>query len=285
MSPIRIIILLLALAAAGGAALLVTQMTAVQVVSEAVSRTETLIQPREVPEAKVLIVTRDMEVGEVIQASDLKWVARPQSVVIEGHITQSGEVDAGRVVVGAVVRVPLYANEPIMLARLARRGKAGLLPDLMQPDMRAVAVEISPETASGGFILPNDRVDLILSYRQKASPTNGLLTDRDLSKTILQNVRVLAIDQGLTAGREKDGSPRSNSVGRTATLEVSPREAELVALAQSLGAISLVLRPFDAEALAAPRNPLYSLMDTETGPAGITVIRNGRASQAGIGGL
>lgn len=284
MSPIRIIILLLALAAAGGAALLVTQMTAPQVVSEAVSRTETLIQPREIPEVKILIVTRDMEVGEVIQAKDLKWVQRPQSTFVEGQITQTGGVDAGREVVGAVVRAPLYANEPVMQRRVVGRGKAGILPALMEADMRAVAVEISPETASGGFILPNDRVDLILTYRERATPANGLFMDRDASRTILQNVRVLAIDQGLSAGQEKDGAPRNSSIGRTATLEVTPEEAELVAVSQQMGEISLILRPFDAQALSAPRNPLYSIMDANSGPGGITVIRNGRASQAVNGG-
>lgn len=281
MSPIRIIILLLALVAAGGAALLVTRMTAPQVVSEAVTRTETLIQTREVSEVKVLTVTRDMNIGYEVRPEDLKWAVWPESGVIPGQFTESSTPNAIDEVAGAIVRMPLFANEPVLPQRLVKRGEAGLLPVLMDPGMRAVAIQISTETASGGFILPNDRVDIILTYQQAATPSNGLLTDRMVSRTVLRNVRILAIDQAFRTSQEE---VQSSSIGRTATLEVTPEEAELVALSQELGSISLSLRPLDETAVSSPRNPRFEVMSGDGGSSGITIIRNSQPSPAAMGG-
>jgi pilus assembly protein CpaB len=111
--------------------------------------------------------------------------------------------------------------------------------------MRAVSTEISPETGAGGFILPNDRVDVILSRREKSG-------DHDIvtSEIILGNIRVLAIDQ---APREKDG--QNSVVGKTTTLELKPGQAEILARARQTGTISLALRSLvDANAQSAPRS-------------------------------
>jgi pilus assembly protein CpaB len=114
--------------------------------------------------------------------------------------------------------------------------------------MRAVSTEISPETGAGGFILPNDRVDVILSKREKNldRPTAG---DMVISEVILANIRVLAIDQ---APREKDG--QNTVVGKTATLELKPAQAEALARARQTGTISLALRSMvDAKTIDGPR--------------------------------
>ena len=115
--------------------------------------------------------------------------------------------------------------------------------------MRAVSTEISPETGAGGFILPNDRVDVILSRREK-NPDRTNPTDVIVSEIVLSNIRVLAIDQ---APREKDG--QNSVVGKTATLELKPAQAEILARARQSGTLSLALRSMlDAHAPDAPRS-------------------------------
>ena len=102
--------------------------------------------------------------------------------------------------------------------------------------MRAVSTEISPETGAGGFILPNDRVDVILSRRDREAEKTGA-AETHTSDTILSNIRVLAIDQTLG---EKDG--QRVVIGKTATLELTPRQAEMLALSRQQGTLSLALR-------------------------------------------
>jgi pilus assembly protein CpaB len=113
--------------------------------------------------------------------------------------------------------------------------------------MRAVSTEISPETGAGGFILPNDRVDVILSKREK-NRDSAAGTDIIVSEIILSNIRVLAIDQ---APRERDG--QNSVVGKTATLELKPAQAQVLARARQSGTLSLALRAMvDARAPDAP---------------------------------
>lgn len=281
MSPMRIIILLLALVAAGGAALLVSRMSP-EVVTEAVTRTETFVQQREVSEVKVLTVTRDLGIGQQIRAEDLKWAVWPESGVVEGQFTETATPNAIEEVTGALVRMPIFANEPVQPKRLVKRGESGLLPVLMDPGMRAVAIQISAETASGGFILPNDRVDLILTYEQENQQIDGRGGSRTISTTILQNVRILAIDQAYSTNPETDPASR---IGNTATLEVTPAEAELVAMSQERGRLFLALRPLDEDALAAERRPRYEVMTGRgNGNTGVTIIRNSKPAPAPMGG-
>lgn len=281
MSPMRIIILLVALVAAGGAALLVSRMSP-EIVTEAVTRTETLVQQREVSEVKVLTVTRDLGVGQMVSVDDLKWSVWPESGVVEGQFTETATPNAMEEVAGALVRMPIFANEPVQPKRLVKRGESGLLPALMDPGMRAVAIQISAETASGGFILPNDRVDLILTYEQQNEQPDGRGASRTISTTILQNVRILAIDQAFATNPEVDAATR---IGNTATLEVTPAEAELVALSQERGRLFLALRPLDEETVAADRRPRYEVMTGRGGgSSGVTIIRNSKPAPAAMGG-
>lgn len=279
MSPIRIIILLLALVAAGGAALLVSRMSQPQVVTETLTRDKTVIQTEQVSEIKVLTAKRDFAIGEQIKADDLQWSVWPEKGVAEGQFTETAAPNAIEEITGAVVKMPIYKLEPVMPQRIVKPGEAGLLPVLMGADMRAVSVGISPESASGGFILPNDRVDLILTYEQQPSATNGLSEARTLSKTILQNVRVLAIDQSYALGAPEE----STRIGRTATLEVTPGEAELVALSQSKGQLSLALRPLSEEAVSAPRTPRLDLNGGDEAGSAVMIIRNSQPTLTAMG--
>ncbi|ABI77371.1 pilus assembly protein CpaB [Hyphomonas neptunium ATCC 15444] len=279
MSPIRIIILLLALVAAGGAALLVSRMSQPQVVTETVTRDNNIIEKEQVSEIKVLTASRDLTIGEQIKAEDLQWSIWPELGVAEGQYTETAAPGAVEELTGAVVKMPIYKLEPIMPQRVVKRGEAGLLPVLMGEDMRAVSIGISPESASGGFILPNDRVDLILTYEQTPSATNGLTSARTVSMTVLQNVRVLAIDQTYAPGEPEE----STRIGQTATLEVLPSEAELVALSQSKGQLSLALRPLNDLAVSSPRKPRLELNGGDEGEGAVMIIRNSQPTLTAMG--
>ncbi len=137
---------------------------------------------------------------------------------------------------GAIARSPFVAGEPIRDAKLIKANGSGYMAAVLDKGMRAISTEISPETGAGGFILPNDRVDVILSRRDReAEKSSG--AESHISETILSNIRMLAIDQTLG---EKDG--QKVVIGKTATLELSPRQAETLALSRQLGTLSLALR-------------------------------------------
>ncbi|MBA3069371.1 MAG: Flp pilus assembly protein CpaB [Hyphomonas sp.] len=281
MSPMRIIILLLALAAAGGAAFLVIQLSKPQVVTETVTKDQLVIQQTEVSEVNVLTVTRDFASGETVKAEDLKWSPWPKANVVDGFYVETAAPASIETLTGAVVKTALYKGEPLLPQKIAIKGEQGLLSAMMNPDMRAVSVEISAESASGGFVLPNDRVDVILTYDQKAQPERGIV-ERAMATTIIKNVRVLAIDQNFAATEEGEVA----RLGNTATLEVSPSEAELLAMSQRLGEVSLSLRPLDQFVSGTSRDPRTELLEGDGGSsgAGITIIRNGQPAPAGVGG-
>jgi len=281
MSPIRIIILLLALAAAGGAAFLVMQLSQPQVVTETVLQEKLQIEEREVSEVQVLTVLRDFAIGETIKAEHLEWAPWPEANLVEGYYVQTAVPDSIETLTGAVVKAALYKGEPLLPQKVVIRGDQGLLASMMDPEMRAVSVEISAESASGGFIMPNDRVDLIFTYDQVQDDTRGIQA-RTVATTIVKNVRVLAIDQNFATNAEGETA----RLGSTATLEVSPQEAELLALSLRRGEVSLSLRPLDQMASGTDRSPRIELLegDDDAAGSGITIIRNGQPSPAGVGG-
>ena len=281
MSPMRIIILLLGLAAAAGAAFLVMQMSKPQVLTKTLTKDQLVIEEREVSEVDVLTVTRDFAVGETIKAEELVWAPWPKSNVVEGYYVQTTVPASIEELTGAVVKQALYKGEALLPQKVVKKGEQGMLATLMDPEMRAISIEISAESASGGFILPNDRVDVILTYDQNADPDRGIVA-RKIATTIVKNVRVLAIDQNFKVSEEGETS----RLGSTATLEVNPTEVELLALAQERGEVTLALRPLDNRLSGTDRDARTELLqgDAESSRAGITIIRNGQPAPAGVGG-
>jgi pilus assembly protein CpaB len=159
-------------------------------------------------------------------------------------------------------------GEPIREQKLVRSGGAGFMAAILPTGMRAISTDISPETGAGGFILPNDRVDVILSKRDKGQERGGT-PDTVNAEIILSNVRVLAIDQ---APKEKDGE--TTVLGKTVTLELRPEQAETLARARQSGTLSLALRSLvDADILD---------IDTESRNArrgsSIDIVRHGIAT-------
>ena len=282
MSPMRLIILIGAAAAAIAAAFLVRNLAqAPEPVVQTVSQTETLIETREVSQTKVLVARRDFAIGDLVTVDDMEWADWPEQNLVMGYRTEEDNPDSIEQLAGSIVRVPIYAREPILPGKLVVKGDTGMMAALLGPGMRAISVEISTESASGGFILPNDHVDVIMTHEVQVQTSDAIM-ERPSSSTILQNVRVLAIDQ-VYRQLDEDGSP--SQIGNTATLEVNAKEAELIALAQRMGTLSLSLRPWADANEQQDRGARTDLLDGGAGRGGgVVVYRNGQAASAGLGG-
>jgi pilus assembly protein CpaB len=239
MKTARIVVLGIAIAAGGVAAYLASGSEPKTVVSEPVVQ---------LPTVDVLVAKSDIGLGQSVGPDDMQWQTWPSATASNNFIRRSDRPDATSQIAGSIARSPFIAGEPIRETKLVKANGSGFMAAVLPGGMRAVSTEISPETGAGGFILPNDRVDVILSKREKGTerPNAG---DVVTSEIILSNIRILAIDQ---APREKDG--QNAVVGKTATLELKPGQAEALARARQTGTISLALRSLvDAHAPAAPR--------------------------------
>ncbi len=193
-------------------------------------------QQVQIPAVEVLVAKGDIGLGQTVSGGDMQWVSWPANAASGNFITKTNRPDALESLGGAIARAPFVAGEPIRDAKLVQAKGSGFMAAILPPGMRAVSVGIAPETGAGGFILPNDRVDVILTQRDRAAEkVTG--TEVQVSETILKNIRVLAIDQNV---EEKNG--QRVVIGKTATLELSPGQAESLTLAQKLGSISLALR-------------------------------------------
>lgn len=181
----------------------------------------------------VLVAVRDVEPGQFVTAEDFAWEEWPRDNINAAFIRRTARPDAPQDFEGAIVRSPIYGGEPIRQSRLVRAGSGGYLSAVLPSGMRAVSTRTSPQTGAGGFILPNDRVDVILTRRDPS----GQRGDDYFSERVLSNVRVLAIDQ---TDEERNG--RTAAVGNLATLELLPDQAEVLALAEQLGDLTLSLR-------------------------------------------
>ncbi len=186
----------------------------------------------------VLIAKNDIGAGQSVSAQDLQWQQWPAATTSPVFIKQSERPDAMEQISGSITRAPFYAGEPIREAKLIKANGSGYLAAILPSGMRAVSTEISPETGAGGFILPGDRVDVIVTIRRdKDDKKKSKDEEAATSETVLNNVRVLAIDQTV---EEKNG--QKVVVGKTATLELTQRQAETLALSRQLGTLSLALR-------------------------------------------
>jgi pilus assembly protein CpaB len=229
MKAARILVLGVALAAGGAAAFLVGSDD---------EKPEAPPAPvvQQLPTVDVLIAKGNIGMGTAVSADSFAWQAWPESTTGDSYVTRKSKPNAIEEFTGAITRAPFTAGEPIREAKLIKaNGAAGFMAAILPSGMRAVSTEISPETGAGGFILPNDRVDVILSRRAQTDRPGVNATPT--SETILTNVRVLAIDQTV---EEKDG--QRVVVGKTATIELTPRQAESLAQSRQMGSLSLALR-------------------------------------------
>jgi pilus assembly protein CpaB len=235
MNTARIVVLAIAVGAGGIAAYLASGSDNKTAPAEPVAQLQTV---------DVLVAKSDIGLGQSVTPDDLQWQTWPAATASNNFIRRSDRPDAVTQVTGSIARSPFIAGEPIREPKLVKGNGAGFMAAILPTGMRAVSTEISPETGAGGFILPNDRVDVILSKRDK-NPDRSGAPDIVNSEIILGNVRVLAIDQ---APKEKDG--QNAVVGKTVTLELKPEQAETLARARQTGTLSLALRSIaDANAV------------------------------------
>jgi pilus assembly protein CpaB len=225
MNTARIIVLSLALGAGGVAAYL----------ARGTDSTPAPAPVAQLPTVEVLVAKSDIGLGQSVKPDDLQWQTWPAATASNHFIRRNDQAEAMKNVAGSIARAPFIAGEPIREAKLVKANGSGFMAAILPTGMRAVSTEISAETGAGGFILPNDRVDVILTKREKVADKSG--TDVVNSEIILPNVRVLAIDQ---APKEKDG--QNAVVGKTVTLELKPEQAETLARARQGGTLSLALR-------------------------------------------
>jgi len=183
---------------------------------------------------EVLVAKSDLSRGEVIQSQDIGWQTWPKAAANSNFIKKSAQPDAINQFVGAIVRVAMIAGDPIRGPYVVMAKGSGFMAAILPKGMRAVAVDISAVSSAGGFILPDDRVDVVLTHRDKSGPSGA---DTFTSDTILRNVRVLAVDQSI----DEKGDTKV-ALGKTATLELTQSEAETLEQAHQLGTISLTLR-------------------------------------------
>jgi pilus assembly protein CpaB len=184
----------------------------------------------------VLIAKTDLSRGQVLEPSQIGWQAWPTAAANGNFVKKGDRPDAINHFTGAIVRVPVASGQPIYDPMVVFAKGSGFLAAILPKGMRAVAIDIAPDSDAGGFILPEDHVDILLTRHDKAFERNSG-TERIITDTILRNVRVLAVDQAI---EEKAG--QKVVVGKTATIELTPEQAETLANAHQIGSLSLALR-------------------------------------------
>jgi pilus assembly protein CpaB len=224
----RIVVLTIALSAGGVAAYLARGTDTKQALP-----VEPVVQLQTVD---VLVAKSDIGLGQSVTPDNLQWQTWPAATASNSFIRRSERPEGAKEVAGSIARAPFITGEPIREQKLVKANGSGFMAAILPSGMRAISTEISPETGAGGFILPNDRVDVILSKREK-NPDRSGSSDIVISEIILTNVRVLAIDQ---APKEKDG--QNTVVGKTVTLELKPEQSETLARARQTGTLALALR-------------------------------------------
>lgn len=192
------------------------------------------------PPIRVLVANRDVPEGGLITADAVRWQAWPADDPTTAYLVQ-GKVRV-QDLVGGVARSPLAAGEPLTTERVARAGDGGSLAAMLTPGARAITVNVSPNTGLSGLIVPGDHVDLILTLTVPSRDKQGAA--HHVSETVLRDVRVAGLDQSLTAAvkSDKKDDKKDVSPAKTATLEVTPKQAEIVSVAADVGVLSLSLR-------------------------------------------
>jgi len=227
----RVAALTVALGSAVGAAIMAKNIltTEPEPVQEVVQVTN------EIEMGEVLVAAQDVPLGTVVDADDVRWQKWPQEAVSGIFITRENSPDAMTEIVGSIARTSLLGGEPVNDSKLVKADRGGFMSAILSSGMRAISTRISPETGAGGFILPNDRVDVLVTRSEASMETGG--RERFTTETILRNVRILAIDQ--TIGEENG---EQVVIGKTATLELTAEQSEILALGGQMGEISLSLR-------------------------------------------
>jgi pilus assembly protein CpaB len=224
-----LLLFLVALLLAGGTAMLVRSRLERPSVTVAAPSLQ-----RAAPHKSVLVARVAIGRGQILKSADLGWQAWPEEGVSEAYIVAGGQPAAA--FNGWVARQPFVGGEPIIKSEIVAPGDRGFLAAVLAPGLRAVSVPVSATSGIAGFVFPGDRVDLLTTYTLPPEDGASHELEPKVAETILRNVRVIAIDQNLDSKRGEA------MLAHTVTLEVTPKESEIVALASNLGQLSLSLR-------------------------------------------
>jgi pilus assembly protein CpaB len=218
------------------------------------------VQP---PKAMVLVAAQTLRTGTLLRAEDVKWAdwndaipagALPRPSLQGQAVPPDADLQALSSVYGAVLKQRIDANMPVLATMIVKPGDRGFLAAVLSPGYRAVSIGVNPVSGASGLIYPGDHVDLILT--QDFQKSDEPISRRSVSETIVTNVRILAIDQRLQEASPDPNHP--SPIPRTVTLEVLPKQAEMINVAVQLGSLSLALRsvPIEAEPLTANDPPV-----------------------------
>jgi pilus assembly protein CpaB len=244
MKAARLVVLVVAVAAGGVAAYLASGS------GEAPPAPPPPKPVAQIDTVEILVAKNDIAMGQVVSGQDIAWQVWPTSAASPIFLRKSDRPDAISQLTGSIARGPFVSGEPIRETKLIKANGSGFMAALLPSGMRAISTDISPETGAGGFILPNDHVDVILTRRDRETE-KATGVEAHTSETILSDIRVLAIDQTI---EEKNG--QRVVVGKTATLELSPRQSERLAVSRQRGTLTLALRSLiDANAPARAAAP------------------------------
>ena len=267
MKAARLIVMGTALAAAGGAGFLALNLFNREPEKQIVEVSKPSIELEQ-----VLVAETDIPIGTNIKPDMLRWQDWPRDAVSKGFMTRAANANARDEMEGAIARGAFFKGEPLRESKLVRSDR-GYMSAILPSGQRAIATTISTETSAGGFILPNDRVDVIMTRRTKDGGADEFITE-----TILGNVRVLAIDQTI---EDKDGE--SVKVGETATLQLTPKQAEVLIVAQQMAdRLSLSLRSLE-DSKSEETTAAYHLLTGERGAGTVRVIRYGSVKDVPTG--
>lgn len=233
MDPKKIVLLVVALIVAGGTAFMAKTMFS----QSGAPQAEASAVPVKENGPQILVATRALPVGTIIEADSFRYQPWP-SELIENAYYMKGDVDPASLQ-GTVVRSPVTAGQPLTKGAIVKPGDRGFLAAALGPGMRAVTVPVSAQSGVAGFVFPGDRVDLVLTQAVSSQGDDGGAALKT-SETFVRNVRVLAVDQS-TVSEDEEGKTIAK-VSATVTLEATPRIAEKIAVAQTIGQVSLSLR-------------------------------------------
>ena len=265
-----VLLLLFAFGLAGATAMLARSWLAAQR-SEVAAEAAPVVPPP-APSKSVLVAKNAIQRGQILKPDDLAWQPWPSGGLDNAYVAQGAKTADS--FAGWVARNPLAAGEPLTEAKIVAPGNRGFLAAVLRPGMRAVSVPVTVTTGISGFIFPGDTVDILITYQVPSgaqSAPGGF--EHKATETVLQDVRVIAIDQ------RTESKAGEAIVAHTATLEVTPKQSEIIALASEMGKLSLSLRSLvpangekpssgestEADSAGAAAAPTYTL-DHEVSP-------------------
>ena len=262
----RIIVLLIAVIAAGG-----TAMYARSWIEGQQTNIAAVAAPAPQEKHEVLVADLDLAAGTFVKPQHLRWQRWPTDDVPESYVLKGARSQDE--MVGAVVRRGISTGEPVTDGAVVKPGDRGFLAAVLNPGMRAVSVPITPTSANSGLIFPGDRIDLILT--QTLMPTEGEGSARRVSETVLRNIRIIAM--GVETCDDAEAG-KNNEKAKTATFEVTPVQAETVALLTELGKLSLSLRSLAVAGEAESTVPIAEAESFTWDRDVSRVLRTGRLS-------